>query len=106
MSGERRDEERLAAQRGPLERLHESALHLGGDGDAEGLHDHHAGLAEELLARREVQPGHGIRRTVTKLDLHESSRDNGDSTGLSVPACLLYTSPSPRDGLLSRMPSS
>ena len=23
-----------------------------------------------------------------------------------VPACLLYTSPSPRDGLLSRMPSS
>ena len=24
----------------------------------------------------------------------------------SVKACLLYTSPSPRDGLLSRMPSS
>ena len=24
----------------------------------------------------------------------------------SPPACLLYTSPSPRDGLLSRMPSS
>ena len=24
----------------------------------------------------------------------------------SVPSCLLYTSPSPRDGLLSRMPSS
>ena len=23
-----------------------------------------------------------------------------------VPSCLLYTSPSPRDGLLSRMPSS
>ena len=29
------------------------------------------------------------------------------STGLLAPdACLLYTSPSPRDGLLSRMPSS
>src|SRR5664279_3018821 len=26
--------------------------------------------------------------------------------GLKVVACLLYTSPSPRDGLLSRMPSS
>ena len=26
--------------------------------------------------------------------------------GVSVGACLLYTSPSPRDGLLSRMPSS
>ena len=25
---------------------------------------------------------------------------------MDVPACLLYTSPSPRDGLLSRMPSS
>ena len=32
---------------------------------------------------------------------------SGDTTGRSdkVP-CLLYTSPSPRDGLLSRMPSS
>ena len=26
--------------------------------------------------------------------------------GLEVDSCLLYTSPSPRDGLLSRMPSS
>ena len=26
--------------------------------------------------------------------------------GAFLPACLLYTSPSPRDGLLSRMPSS
>ena len=25
---------------------------------------------------------------------------------VSLPSCLLYTSPSPRDGLLSRMPSS
>ena len=27
-------------------------------------------------------------------------------TGIAVSTCLLYTSPSPRDGLLSRMPSS
>ena len=27
-------------------------------------------------------------------------------TGHGIKACLLYTSPSPRDGLLSRMPSS
>ena len=26
--------------------------------------------------------------------------------GIEVKTCLLYTSPSPRDGLLSRMPSS
>ena len=32
-----------------------------------------------------------------------SSRIN---TGQTHPTCLLYTSPSPRDGLLSRMPSS
>ena len=30
----------------------------------------------------------------------------GNSTYASVDTCLLYTSPSPRDGLLSRMPSS
>ena len=28
------------------------------------------------------------------------------SSGAAMSACLLYTSPSPRDGLLSRMPSS
>ena len=27
-------------------------------------------------------------------------------TGINLGTCLLYTSPSPRDGLLSRMPSS
>ena len=34
---------------------------------------------------------------------------DSDSVGIdvtTVDACLLYTSPSPRDGLLSRMPSS
>ena len=30
----------------------------------------------------------------------------GEQMGMSAKACLLYTSPSPRDGLLSRMPSS
>ena len=31
---------------------------------------------------------------------------SGAAGGLVLQACLLYTSPSPRDGLLSRMPSS
>ena len=31
---------------------------------------------------------------------------NGSSTTGTICTCLLYTSPSPRDGLLSRMPSS
>ena len=30
----------------------------------------------------------------------------GDDDGVLLTGCLLYTSPSPRDGLLSRMPSS
>ena len=30
----------------------------------------------------------------------------GEATQVKVRVCLLYTSPSPRDGLLSRMPSS
>ena len=34
------------------------------------------------------------------------SYDIYDRMGGMVPLCLLYTSPSPRDGLLSRMPSS
>ena len=32
--------------------------------------------------------------------------ESGDIVKLSMSSCLLYTSPSPRDGLLSRMPSS
>ena len=31
---------------------------------------------------------------------------DGESLAVMANACLLYTSPSPRDGLLSRMPSS
>ena len=50
-----------------------------------------------------------------KLDLGDTSSaaDSVDDrtdysyvTGVATTACLLYTSPSPRDGLLSRMPSS
>ena len=36
------------------------------------------------------------------LDLQHQLR----RAGINIPTCLLYTSPSPRDGLLSRMPSS
>ena len=39
----------------------------------------------------------GVDATVTSISSHSKEQDN---------ICLLYTSPSPRDGLLSRMPSS
>ena len=38
--------------------------------------------------------------------LIESINNLSDKENIVVYACLLYTSPSPRDGLLSRMPSS
>ena len=34
------------------------------------------------------------------------TREPGGTRGAESISCLLYTSPSPRDGLLSRMPSS
>ena len=39
---------------------------------------------------------------LTSIDI----ADVADLNGATVTGCLLYTSPSPRDGLLSRMPSS
>ena len=44
-------------------------------------------------------------QTVTSHEVHDQDKPGGSSDGSSN-GCLLYTSPSPRDGLLSRMPSS
>ena len=53
-------------------------------------------------------------RNYTEVDSNVLSTDQLENIILNaqyrimrdVPICLLYTSPSPRDGLLSRMPSS
>ena len=43
----------------------------------------------------------------THIDLHHTTEDTGIAIGECLKkACLLYTSPSPRDRSLSRMPSS
>ena len=50
-----------------------------------------------------------IGNRVTEVDLTLSScatLPSENLTEIQCVACLLYTSPSPRDGLLSRMPSS
>ena len=47
----------------------------------------------EILAANGLVKSYSRRRVV-------------DGVSLEVRTCLLYTSPSPRDGLLSRMPSS
>ena len=46
---------------------------------------------------------------VSKMDvsaLNELGQDGWEMVAATLKSCLLYTSPSPRDGLLSRMPSS
>ena len=49
--------------------------------------------------------------TVARSLIHIYAEDGGAQSIATIPldsysSCLLYTSPSPRDGLLSRMPSS
>ena len=52
------------------------------------------------LTKREDDYSSWYNELVVKADLAENSSVRG------CMVCLLYTSPSPRDGLLSRMPSS
>ena len=48
----------------------------------------------------------GILKTGKEADVHLVERADPYDPAGGVVICLLYTSPSPRDGLLSRMPSS
>ena len=43
---------------------------------------------------------------IAKVSIGEQSSDSESGSRSNIERCLLYTSPSPRDGLLSRMPSS
>ena len=69
--------------------------------------------APPLRLRRAHQPGAGEPREIVS-DARETVEEAREGGGEGVLAqqrtqhrdCLLYTSPSPRDGLLSRMPSS
>ena len=70
-----------------------------------GLDGHDRGL--KVVARMLRDAGMevvylGLRQT-TEMVVTAVEQEDADAVGIS---CLLYTSPSPRDGLLSRMPSS
>ena len=55
----------------------------------------------------DTNPSLEISRVVSPDDTYaEINNALGLSENASIISCLLYTSPSPRDGLLSRMPSS
>ena len=60
----------------------------------------HVNIIEGTRSRIQVFQGVVIGRT------GESVRETFTVRKVSFQVCLLYTSPSPRDGLLSRMPSS
>ena len=47
-----------------------------------------------------------IKVTMAHIDMLASCGHIKDAEKKKINSCLLYTSPSPRDGLLSRMPSS
>ena len=54
----------------------------------------------------EVHVDRSVQRANVFLDVLWDSLEGKNLRKVSVRSCLLYTSPSPRDGLLSRMPSS
>ena len=58
--------------------------------------------------RKVVTPKGMLRMSKTRVHYYKSliSYDKRDNIVEQIISCLLYTSPSPRDGLLSRMPSS
>ena len=67
-----------------------------------------AGAFLAMLATGPTLPGPAAGIGMT-LDAHPAARCAVTTTATIVAydaTCLLYTSPSPRDGLLSRMPSS
>ena len=61
-----------------------------------------SGLSSLRLGSIGAQLGAAINEFSTDATLSQ----NSDAKVATQKACLLYTSPSPRDGLLSRMPSS
>ena len=91
----------------------------GGDPNRKALNLHHgivipdsfmrAVEADEEWALKSPKDG-AVQTTVSARDLWirilTARVETGEPYLLFIDSCLLYTSPSPRDGLLSRMPSS
>ena len=63
-------------------------------------------LVSQALTRVYGRYGIGIPEWRVLVTLGENGVLTGKVVGAQTHICLLYTSPSPRDGLLSRMPSS
>ena len=60
---------------------------------------------EGIVIEDKTNPEKNLSHEFRNVDIFKASDTMVDSLTQLI-ACLLYTSPSPRDGLLSRMPSS
>ena len=70
-------------------------------------------MAEELLKLQNIYKNFGnvkvlkdVNIKINKGEVVALIGDNGAGKSTLIKVCLLYTSPSPRDGTSSRMPSS
>ena len=73
-------------------------------GEARGVGLGALGQYDPRMAYGYMDP---YQQAVTDQTMRELDRQAAiQASGAAAQACLLYTSPSPRDGLLSRMPSS
>ena len=72
---------------------------------ADGLHVWSQAVAEILTYRIQYVPGVRLYMPAPYNNHVDAGADVAEERPL-LTSCLLYTSPSPRDGLLSRMPSS
>ena len=63
--------------------------------------------ARKVKRRRQIDPTTCEREySAAEVEFMQAMDEYKRASGRMFPTCLLYTSPSPRDGLLSRMPSS
>ena len=69
-------------------------------------HGHGSHVAGTIAAKKDGVGMHGVAYGVTHIYSYDIFNNAGSFQGAYNTTCLLYTSPSPRDGLLSRMPSS
>ena len=112
--------QRAARLRSILAQLKESLATWAGDsavltaGELQGLAELQSEFVEEQLKKVLPRGSRNMVRTVEISPQFAQAVVTTDPTQINVvtlsddlfAACLLYTSPSPRDGLLSRMPSS
>ena len=70
------------------------------DGAVEALNKSWEAASQEMYKATQEQQAQGTENDPSAKSDNPKSKDGDDIS------CLLYTSPSPRDGLLARMPSS